>query len=88
MAKFKMPTRLVLVEWLDACSEGDAGWKTWGATHALKPVLSRSVGYVVRDEPGFVTITSHIILSNGINDGEVSIARDMIKKIRTLKVVS
>lgn len=87
MAKFKMPTRLVLVEWLDACSD-DAGWKTWKKIQKQAPVLVHSVGYVVRDEPDFLTIAGSLVLYDGTVDGDVTMPRPMIKSITELKVVS
>lgn len=83
--KFTMPTRLVLVEWIDAMSE-DAGWKSWKKVAKQEPLLVHSLGYVVRDEPGFLTIAASIVCFDGTLDGDVTIPRAMIQKIHELKV--
>jgi hypothetical protein len=84
MAKFKMPTRFVLVEWLDAMSD-DAGWKTWKKVAQQEPVMVHSLGYVVRDEPGFLTVAGSVCIVDGMRDGDVTIPRSMIKKIHELQ---
>lgn len=84
-SKFIMPTRLILVEWLDAMSD-DAGWKSWKKVAKQEPVLVHSVGYVVRDEPEFLTIAGSVVVIDGTLDGDVTIPRSMVKKIHELKV--
>ena len=83
MAKFVMPTRLVMVEWLDACSD-DAGWKSWKKIHKQTPVLVHTAGYVVREEPGedgFMTVAGSVVITDGTVDGDTTIPRLMIKKV-------
>jgi|GEM_PF-1885593 len=83
--KFAMPTRMVMVEWLDAMSD-DAGWKSWKKVHKQEPLIVHSLGYVVRDEPGFLTIVGSVVVFDGTLDGDVTIPRAMIQKIHDLKV--
>jgi hypothetical protein len=83
--KFVMPTRFVLVEWLDAMSD-DAGWKSWKKVAKQEPVLVHSLGYVVRDEPGFMTLAGSVVVIDGTLDGDVTIPRSMIQAVRELKV--
>jgi hypothetical protein len=85
--KFVMPTRFVLVEWLDAMSD-DAGWKSWKKVAKQEPVLVHSLGYVVRDEPGFMTLAGSVVVIDGTLDGDVTIPRSMIQAVRELKVAS
>jgi hypothetical protein len=87
MKAFKMPTRFVLVEWLDAMSD-DAGWKSWKKVAKQEPVLVHSLGYVVRDEPGFMTLAGSVVVIDGTLDGDVTIPRSMIQAVRELKVAS
>ena len=71
-AKFTMPTRLVLIEWLDAMSD-DAGWKPWKRVAKQEPVLVHSVGYVVSDVPAFMTLAGSVVAIDGTCDGDVTI---------------
>lgn len=84
-AKFTMPTRFVLVEWLDAMSD-DAGWKSWKKVAKQEPVLVHSLGYVVRDEPEFMTVAGSVVVIDGTLDGDVTIPRSMIKTVHELGV--
>jgi hypothetical protein len=77
------PTRVVLVEWLDAFT-GDAGWKHLKKLRKQAPVLVRSVGYVVTDDPDYVTIAASHVPSDDDCDGDVTIPRGMIKSITDL----
>lgn len=83
--KFKMPTRFVLVEWLDAMSD-DAGWKPWKKVAAQEPVMVHSLGYVVRDEPEFMTVAGSVCVVDGMLDGDVTIPRSMIKNVHELQL--
>jgi hypothetical protein len=86
-AKFTMPTRLVLIEWLDAMSD-DAGWKPWKRVAKQEPVLVHSVGYVVSDVPAFMTLAGSVVAIDGTCDGDVTIPRSMIQRIHELQAVS
>jgi hypothetical protein len=83
--KFIMPTRFVLVEWLDAMSD-DAGWKAWKKVAKQKPVLVHSLGYVVTDDPDFLTIAGSVVVCDGTTDGDVTILRSMIQKVHELQL--
>lgn len=82
-AKFVMPTRFVMVEWLDAMSD-DAGWKKWKKVAKQEPLLVHTLGYVVRDEPGFLTVAGSVVVIDGTLDGDVTIPRSMIQAIHEL----
>lgn len=84
-AKYALPTRLVLVVWLDAMS-GDANWKSWKKAAKQEPLIVHSVGYVVREEPGFVTVAASLVICDGTLGGDVTIPRAMIQSIQDLEV--
>jgi hypothetical protein len=78
MKKFKMPERLLLVEWIDASSvlDSNGSWTSWKKLQKeAVPATIRSIGYVVKDEPTFIVLTSQICVEDGTNDGNVTILR-------------
>lgn len=86
MAKKKLvPTpRLVLVEWWDAYTN-DSGWKSGKSLRKQEPALVRTVGYVVRDEPGgaggkpaFITVAASFVDIDDHFDGDTTIPYGMI----------
>ena len=84
--KFEAPTRIVLVEWLDACSD-DAGWKTWKKIHRQEPMLVRSVGYIVREEADFISLAASVVAFDGTVDGDVTVPRAMVRRVVDLMPV-
>lgn len=79
MPKKKEP-KLVFVEWLDAYSS-ESGWKSAKKMRGQKPVRVKSVGWLVADEPDYITVAGTFIPSDGDGDGDVTIVRGMIKRI-------
>lgn len=81
--KYTVPERIVLVEWIDAMT-GDAGWKTLKEVKKQAPVIVHSIGYLVKDDPDFVTVVGSFIPDFGDSDGNVTVPRGMIKSITDL----
>ena len=75
--------KLVLIEWLDAVSEDKPGWKPRKKIRRQKPARIRSVGWIERKTKRFLTIVSS--RDKRDCDGDVTIPRGMILKMRTLK---
>lgn len=72
------PLRLVLVEWLDAYTH-DSGWKSGKMLRKAAPVLVRTVGWVVKDDPDFITVAASHVPIDDHYDGDVVIPRGMIR---------
>jgi len=72
------PRRIVLVKWWDAQSE-HSGWKPIDKVRGNKPPLMQSVGWIVADQKGHVTLVAS--QGGGDCDGDVTIPRGMIKEI-------
>lgn len=77
------PMRMVLVEWLDAAS-ADSGWKTLKSIRKAGPALVRTIGWLVADEPGYITVVSSHIPGWDHVDGDVVIVRGMVQSITHL----
>jgi hypothetical protein len=70
--------KLVQVDWLDAVTD-DAGWKKISDVQTQRPPLCKSVGWILKETKGHVTIAATI---HGDDcDGDVTIPRGMIRKI-------
>lgn len=79
--KFKMPERKLLVKWIDASSvmQSNGVWKAWKKLHKdAEPATIFSMGYVVKDEPKYLTLTSQLCEEDGTNDGNVTILKSNI----------
>jgi len=76
--------KLVLVEWLDACSTGEV-WTTRRKLKKQKPCMVHTVGYLIADEPGFVTVVNSIVLEDDTSGGDNTIPRGMIQLIVELQ---
>lgn len=74
--------RLVLIEWLDAYS-APSGWKSRDSLKAQKPIAVKSVGYMIEDNPQFITLASSWVEDDDM-DGDITILRGMITEIREL----
>lgn len=72
--------RLVYVEWLDAYTQ-KAGWKNVKKLRKQKPVLVKTVGFLVKDDPDFVIVAGTFVPTDGDCDGDVTITRGMIKRV-------
>lgn len=83
--KTKPPMKMVLVEWLDACSD-DAGWKSLKKVRKQTPMVVRSLGYLVTDHADYVTVVGSHVEFDDTTDGDVTIPRGMIKSIVELQV--
>ncbi len=81
--KPSLPTKIVIVEWLDACCDDDV-WKSLDKVRKQKPVTVRTVGYLVKDEPDFVSVVNSIVLDDGMCGGDNTIPRGMIKSMKEL----
>lgn len=79
-----LPSRMVLVEWDDACAQ-DNPWTTHKKLLAQKPVRVHSIGFVVADEPDHLTICNSVVQDDGMLGGDNTIPRGMIKKVTELK---
>jgi len=82
--------KLVLVEWLDAHSRSDAGWKKLDdVMQDSKPLPVKSVGYLVSQSKAAVVLVPHI---SGDGErvahfccGELSVPRRNIVKMTVLR---
>lgn len=84
MSREKLETpKLVYVEWLDAYTQA-AGWKNIKKLRKQKPVLVRSVGYLVKDDPDFIIVAGTYVEEDGDCDGDVTIPRGMIKMVKDI----
>jgi hypothetical protein len=74
--------KLVLIEWLD--SHRTDAWHT--SPPATKPVLCRSVGWLIHDGKEAKTIAAHVTEEDEPQrSGEMTIPTCSIRKMRTLK---
>lgn len=78
------PGRMVMVEWLDAASS-ESGWKTLKSIRKEKPAHVVTIGWLVADEPDFITLVSSHIQGWDHVDGDVVIVRGMVKSIVDLE---
>ena len=74
--------RLVLIEWLDACSHPVTGWRPLEQAAALEPALSRSVGWILSETASHLVLAAHE--SEGEVDGDICIPRGCISRIAAL----
>ncbi|HYC64623.1 MAG TPA: hypothetical protein VEC14_07835 [Reyranellaceae bacterium] len=75
--------KLVLVRWLDAVSD-DSGWKPLAKLRQQKPPLVRSVGWIVKQERGYLTLAASLVGDDA--DGDVTIPVGMIRSVEQLAV--
>lgn len=78
------PMKMVLVEWLDAYTQ-DSGWKSRKKLKKQEPVLVRTVGWMVADEPGHITVAGSHVPFDDDCDGDVVIVRGMVKSVVELE---
>jgi hypothetical protein len=78
------PMKMVLVEWDDAYTQ-DSGWKPKKLLLKAVPVLVRTVGWLVNDQPEFLTVSGSHVPCDDHFDGDCTIPRGMIKSIVELK---
>jgi len=85
--------KLVHLMWIDSCSPTGGGWKSAEGRDAEseKPILCESIGWVVYEDNGAITIAGHI--SHGKSDGsvnevngELTIPKVAIVKRRKVKI--
>lgn len=75
--------KLVHVVWLDAISDDKPGWKPRKKIRRQKPARIESVGWVEKEKKRYITLVSSIDKRDC--DGDVTIPRGMILKMRKLK---
>jgi len=80
--RIKAQPRLIRVDWIDACSEGD--WRSPERFESIESIPIRTVGYVVR------STEKEMVLAQSLSDsGRVSntlaIPRGCICKVRRLR---
>lgn len=81
MMKFKYPTYYVI--WDDA--ESDAAW-TEEPQQPLKPTLAHTLGFLVRDEPGYILLADTYFLEGRTISNTTKIPRGMIVEMRQVNV--
>ena len=75
--------KLVLVMWMD--SMGYDGWMTLPADlQPPKPALAHSVGWLVRDEDGVLTVAPHVLFSTSQASGVMEIPRMAVIALQEL----
>ena len=90
----KQPFKLVYVEWEDAfgCSPH---WTTLPGDEGLeevtvKPLLAKSVGWVIREKGTSITIVPHLSMDHAHAEaqgcGDMTIPRSAIRKMACLKI--
>jgi hypothetical protein len=75
--------KLLLVTWLDACSD-DSGWKPLAKITAQKPMRVKSVGWLVKRARTHLTLVGSIVADHF--DGDVTIPLGMILSEKELVV--
>lgn len=74
-----MSDRLCLIEWDDACSHHESGWRDIQEVNALTPSAGRSVGWIVKESERFIVLAAHFC--EGDADGDICIPRGCITRI-------
>lgn len=67
---------LVRIEWLDAITSADNGWKDRKLVAAQKPPKVVTVGYLLADTPTYLTVAATI--SGDDVGGDVTIPKGMV----------
>jgi hypothetical protein len=75
--------RLVLITWIDPTS-GTHGWKDIKEVVALKLPETKSVGWVILEAEGYITLIAHFNTEDQV-DGEVVIPHSCITSIVDLE---
>ena len=75
--------KLLLVTWLDACSD-EVGWKPLDKITAQKPMRVKSVGWLVKRTWTHLTLVGSIVADHC--DGDVTIPLGMILSEKELAV--
>lgn len=81
--------KLVLVTWIDAlgCS---SSWRDKEHLADSKPLLCRSVGWILRDDDKYIVLVPHIADETQYNEwqgcGDMTIPRGMIQKVQLLEI--
>lgn len=73
---------LVYIEWLDAITSSDNGWKDRKLVSAQKPPHVYTVGYLLADEPTHYTVAA--TLSGDDVGGDVTIPKGMVLKYEVI----
>lgn len=76
-----MTRKLVKVTWVDSC--GTRGWTDKQVAKAYSPDTVKSIGWVMGETRGHLTIAAHIA-SNQV-DGLMSIPKSAIRSLKTVK---
>ena len=77
--------KLLLVTWLDACSD-DSGWKPLSRITAQKPMRVKSVGWLVKRSRTHLTLVGSVVADHC--DGDVTIPLGMVVSEKELTVKS
>lgn len=83
--KVEVPARMVLVEWDDAM-EDDAAWAPFKKIAKLRPVRVHTIGYVIVDDPDFMTLANSVVQEDATLGGNNVIPRGMIRDVKELSV--
>jgi len=75
--------KLVYIEWVDSCGDSSR-WRELDDIKKDKPVLIRSVGWLLAETQESKTIVPHLSDSDH-GQGEMTIPKSAIKKFRVLK---
>lgn len=88
---FVMPTRRVEIEWVDASSvmSSNGTWKSYKKLKKeAKPAIIVSMGFVFEEGTAhgkeYIVLTSQLCPEDGVNDGNVTILKENIKRIEEL----
>lgn len=83
-----MDETLVLVTWIDSlgCS---SSWREKEYLTNSKPLLCRSVGWILRDDDNYIVLVPHTADETSHSDwqgcGDMTIPRGMIQKVQILE---
>jgi len=72
------------VKWIDHASYKSGEWNSAADLMKLKPITCHSVGFLINDQPEFITLASHVHEDEG--DGDQTIARELIREMVEIKV--
>lgn len=76
--------RLVRIDWLDALSLGQKGWKQITEVEALVPCKVVTVGWVVKETKTSIAVVNSIT-DDGACDGDICIPLKWVTRIQELK---
>lgn len=86
-----LPMELVYIEWYDAYGGSIVGWKDISKIKLLKPMLSKAVGFYIKEDNisgiNYIIICPYLIGTEEDDpqgDGEIAIPKSWIKEFKVV----